>query len=72
MSVFSNGFEFEAWQANWCARCVKEPDCLILTAVLLDELEEDEIPAEWSPGRDDLYDRYHCSEIEALPELRGT
>ena len=70
MSAFSNGFEFEMWEPNWCGRCTKDSSvgwalegvfCPILDKVML----EDIVPEEWSPGTDDLRDRYHCSEFEA-------
>lgn len=67
-AAFSNGFEYDAWTANWCHRCTKDetgtaPDgvyCEILNLALCGG----EVPPEWSPGTDDLRDRYHCSEFE--------
>ena len=65
MTAFSNGFEHEAWSANWCDRCSKDqmdgPFCPILDEVFM----ENTVPPQWSPGTDDLRDRYHCSEFEA-------
>lgn len=68
MSAFSNGSEFDAWEPNWCGKCTKdymgtapaETYCPILSYVML----ENEIPKEWTPGTDDLRDRYHCKEFE--------
>lgn len=63
MTAFSNGFEWDAWSANWCDRCTKDevlPGCRLLDVALVEE----RIPAEWSPGNDDLGDRYHCSEFQ--------
>lgn len=68
MSAFSNGFEYDMWAENWCVQCVKDEDgdsglgCPILAEVLLDN----EVPPQWSPGTDDLRDRYHCSEFEEV------
>lgn len=67
--AFSNGFEFDEWRGNWCDRCVKDESgegpegtmCPILDVVLL----TDEMPEQFSPGTDDLRDRYHCAEFEA-------
>lgn len=68
MTAFSNNFEFDAWQANWCGRCVKDDigfaplgtHCPILTKVMMDNTT----PDQWSPGTDDLRDRYHCKVFE--------
>lgn len=65
MTAFSNGTEFDAWATNWCYRCVKDggnepPFCPILNLLYL----ENKVPEEFSPGTDDLRDRYHCSEFD--------
>lgn len=68
MTAFSNGFEYDCWSANWCCHCTRDDTglanegtwCSILTDVLL----TNELPAQWSPGTDDLRDRYHCSEFQ--------
>jgi len=68
MTAFSNGSEYDAWSANWCRRCTKDDMgladegvyCPIVTNVMVDN----EVPAQWAPGTDDLRDRYHCSEFE--------
>ncbi|OQW34490.1 MAG: hypothetical protein A4E20_10750 [Nitrospira sp. SG-bin2] len=64
-TAFSNGFEYDEWADLWCYRCVKDDMesvfCPILNGVILNN----EVPKEWSPGTDDLRDRYHCSEFEA-------
>ena len=67
MTAFSNGSEYDSWSVNWCRRCARDetgtaPDgvyCPILSNVML----ENKVPKEWSKGRDDLRDRYHCSEF---------
>lgn len=68
MTAFSNGFEFDCWAPNWCHRCTKDdtghaPEgifCPILTNVMA----INQVPREWTPGTDDLRDRYHCSAFE--------
>lgn len=68
MTAFSNGSEFDAWEPNWCGKCVKdyiglgnpEIQCPIITDVLLNNT----VPEQWTPGTDDLRDRYHCTEFE--------
>lgn len=67
MTAFSNGFEFDSWNPNWCGRCQKDEMgsaeegtfCSILGVALLDN----RVPDEWTAGTDDLRDRYHCSEF---------
>lgn len=54
---FSNGYEWDCWSSRWCMRCQREDVCPILDNVFLNEV----VPPEWTPGTDDLYDRYHCS-----------
>jgi hypothetical protein len=76
MSAFSNGFEFEMWEPNWCGRCIKDemggaPEgtfCPILSKVMLNN----EVPPQWTPGTDDLRDRYHCSEFELCSQGLGS
>ena len=66
-TAFSNHSEFEVWAARWCHRCARDetgtaPEgtyCSILGHAMLDG----KIPPQWTPGRDDLHDRYHCSEF---------
>lgn len=64
MSAFSNHTEYEYWAANWCNRCIHDDGeskpCEILNSVVFDN----EVPPEWTPGTDDLRDRYHCSKFE--------
>lgn len=36
--------------------------CPIVSGVMLNN----EVPPEWSPGTDDLRDRYHCSQFEGV------
>lgn len=68
MTAFSNGFEFDAWNPNWCGRCVKdgmgtgpqEAMCPVLSGVMINN----KVPKEWIPGTDDLRDRYHCTEFD--------
>lgn len=68
MTAFSSGFEFDSWSANWCWECVRDADaesglgCPILAEVFIDNAA----PRQWSPGTDDLCDRYHCSEFEPI------
>lgn len=38
--LFSNGSEFECWEARNCARCVKESNCDLLSALFTDGLAE--------------------------------
>lgn len=64
--AFSNGTEYEMWQANWCDRCTHDAayqsgksseGCpLLLTALLGD------IPGEWMEQPPERYpsDAYHC------------
>jgi hypothetical protein len=63
-AAFSNGHEFECWSAKWCNDCKHDDGesnfCDILSNAMLGE----EVPKEWSPGTDDLRDRYHCSKFE--------
>lgn len=67
MTAFSNGSEYDAWSAHWCRKCARDetgtaPEgtyCSILGVALLDN----KVPKEWTPGRDDLHDRYHCQEF---------
>lgn len=64
MTAFSNGFEYDCWSANWCHRCIRDESggapegtyCPILSGVML----TNEVAPEWTPGTDDLRDRYHC------------
>lgn len=57
------------WVGNHCWGCQKDeignaPEgvyCSILNSVML----ENEVPPQWTPGTDDLRDRYQCSEFEA-------
>ena len=63
MSAFSNGFEFESWSANWCDKCVKDDGEIVFCPILSDVMLENVVPAQWSPGTNDLRDRYHCSEF---------
>lgn len=58
--AFSNGTEFEMWQANWCDHCTKEPTCPILLEVLLG----DNIPPQLTPGDSYPSDAYHCTEFD--------
>jgi hypothetical protein len=75
-SAFSNGTEFEVWQANWCNRCTKDdvgyaPEgvfCPILGSAIC----TNEVPPEWFPGSDDYRDRYHCIGFENGEEDNGT
>jgi hypothetical protein len=75
MSAFSNGFEFESWELNWCGRCTKDyiggapadVFCPILTEVMLNN----EVPPQWSPGTNDFRDRYHWSEFELCSQELG-
>lgn len=64
MTAFSNGFEHECWLANRCDKCKHDDGesvfCDILSTVML----ENKVPSEWTPGTDDLRDRYHCSKFE--------
>lgn len=70
MTAFSNGFEFDCWSAGWCKMCIKDDSgeaaegvyCPIVSGVMLNN----EVPPEWSPGTDDLRDRYHCSQFEGV------
>lgn len=70
VTAFSNGFEYDAWSASWCAMCLHDelghaPEgtyCPILT----DVMANNEVPAQWTPGTDDLRDRYHCSSYEGV------
>lgn len=65
MSLFSNGTEWEAWSANWCARCLVdkparegryEDGCPLILDVLMGEE-----PAEFIvQDRFRLGDQYHC------------
>ena len=67
MSAFSNGFEYESWAANWCDRCVRDRDAAYVGCPIMDEVFlENVVPKQWTPGTDDLRDRYHCSEFEPL------
>ena len=59
MTAFSNGFEYDEWAGNWCNRCQREDTCPLLDRVIF----LNEKPAEWTPGTDDLRDRYHCPEF---------
>ena len=63
MSAFSNGFEHESWAANWCNRCTKDDGESVFCPILSDVFLTNEVPPQWSPGTDDLRDRYHCSEF---------
>lgn len=67
MTAFSNGFEFDNWAPNWCFKCVKDDLESVFCPILSDVMLENEVPAQWGLGTDDLRDRYHCSEFE----LRG-
>lgn len=63
MTAFSNGFEFDCWTENWCARCAREEGsnvCQILDQPVI----FNEVPPQWTPGTDDLRDRYHCNAFE--------
>jgi hypothetical protein len=67
MTAFSNGSEYEVWASHWCRKCARDemgtaPEgtyCPILGVALLDN----KVPPQWSPGDNDLHDRYHCSEF---------
>jgi hypothetical protein len=67
MTAFSNGSEYDAWTAHWCRKCARDevgtaPEgtyCPILSDVIV----ENKVPPQWSPGTNDLHDRYHCSEF---------
>lgn len=69
MTAFSNHTEFEYWSENWCGRCTKDDMGLAPEGTYCPILElpmcENRVPPEWSPGTDDLRDRYHCSGFEA-------
>lgn len=43
---FSNGFEWDAWSAGWCNRCIHEESCTILDEVFIQETQ----PEEWIEG----------------------
>lgn len=58
-AAFSNGFEWDCWSENWCQKCSLYGDCGILGEAFV----EGTTPTEWTPGTDDLRDRYHCSEF---------
>jgi hypothetical protein len=64
MSAFSNGFEFDCWSANWCDRCIKDDGESVFCPILSDVMLNNEVPPQWTPGTDDLRDRYHCSEFQ--------
>lgn len=69
MTAFSNGFEYDHWVSNWCRRCAKDeigkgPDSQFC-AILSDVMADNKVPEQWTPGTDDLRDRYHCKEFEA-------
>ena len=68
-AAFSNGFEYESWRDNWCDRCINDVnyDCPIVAVAVID----DAVPGQWSPGTDDLRDRYHCSEFKGRDERTG-
>jgi len=65
---FSNGFEWDCWSAHWCRCCAKDEwgtapegtSCPLLEVVFCHE----KTPSQWTPGTDDLHDRYHCTEFE--------
>jgi len=59
MTAFSNATEWDYWASNWCSRCIKEDGCPLVTQVMVDNT----VPAAWSPGSDDLRDRYHCADF---------
>lgn len=61
---FSNGFEGECWEENWCERCVHDqpirtgggPGCPLPLVSY-----KDKTPAEWlEQDRSRLGDQYHC------------
>jgi hypothetical protein len=67
MTAFSNHSEYDAWASHWCAKCARDeigtaPEgthCPILNTAIL----ENKVPPQWSPGSNDLHDRYHCSKF---------
>lgn len=69
MTAFSNGSEYDAWSASWCRKCIHDDMgtapggtyCPIISSVQL----TNQIPPQWSPGTDDLPDRYHCKEFQS-------
>lgn len=75
MTAFSNGFEHECWSANWCYKCTKDEIGLapkgIYCAILTDVMADNTVPPQWTPGTDDLRDRYHCSEFRGKSSPAG-
>jgi hypothetical protein len=76
--AFSNGTESEAWEENWCGRCIHDAKfrqagvgdgCpLMLVAVL------GRTPAEWidqRPNGHRLGDTYHCTEFRDVEDGPG-
>lgn len=68
MTAFSNDTEFQYWAENWCKKCIKDDLGLApldtWCPILSITLAGNEVPPAWTPGTDDLRDRYHCKEFE--------
>ena len=64
MSAFSNSTEYEYWAPNWCEQCTKDDMESVFCPILSDVMLNNEVPPQWTPGTDDIRDRYHCSEFE--------
>jgi hypothetical protein len=64
---FSNGFEWDAWSAGWCAWCLNEETCPLLDLVFI----EGRTPQEWQPGADGVLGptRYFCTAFQLRPEM---
>lgn len=73
MSAFSNGTEWDIWEARWCANCKvdeawrrdeSKPGC----DLIMDAMVFDATPAEWTAPDPAWPHTYECSKFKPIKE----